>query len=126
MRVRQPCPGAEPGPLACPVTIEDVKAPGSAYVGQHVSFGNVLVTAVGATGFFVQDVPGVDGGPDYSGLFIYQPGSGVNVGDRITVTDGVASNYFGEIQMTTPLLGARWRYRSHLFWQPGACARSTS
>jgi len=41
------CPAPNPGPQACPATIEDVKVPGSAYVGQHVSFGDVLVTAVG-------------------------------------------------------------------------------
>jgi cysteine-rich repeat protein len=99
------CPAPNPGPLACPSTIEAVKTPGSMYVGQHVSLDNVLVTAVGATGFFVQDVPPMNGTPDYSGMFIYAPGSGLNVGDRITVTDGVPSNYFGEIQMTSPLLG---------------------
>jgi cysteine-rich repeat protein len=101
-----PCPAPNPGPLACPANIEDLKMPGSPYVGQDVSLGNVLVTAVGTTGFFVQEVPSVDGGSDWTGLFIYSPGSGLNVGDRITVTDGVASNYFGQIQMSLPVLGA--------------------
>src|SRR6185369_3577489 len=41
-------------------------------------------------------------GSSYSGLFIYSPGANVQVGDRINIVDGLASSYFGQIQMANP------------------------
>lgn len=102
------CPAdANPGNAACPSTIYAIKT-GTSPLGQPVSLSNVLVTAVGATGYFLQVAPTDTGytGSDNSGLFVYAPTPNVNVGDRLNVPNGTPSNFFGQIQLTGSLNGA--------------------
>ncbi len=98
------CPLPNPGGTACPTTLYALKAPGSPLVGQHVSLGNVLVTGVAPSGFFLQVHENETGyaGPDFSGLFVYKPGHGLSVGDRIDIADGVAQDYFGQLELNNP------------------------
>ena len=45
---------------------------------------------------------GYDGG-DYSGIFAYAPGAGVNVGDRVNIASTTPADFFGQIQLNGPL-----------------------
>ena len=96
-----PCPMASnPGNAACPATIYAIKS-GTSPLGQPVSLSNVLVSAVGTTGFFLQ-VPQSDPafmGSDNSGLFVYQAAPAVLAGDRINIAAGTPVDYFGQIQL---------------------------
>ncbi|WP_342381829.1 lamin tail domain-containing protein [Myxococcus stipitatus] len=101
------CATANPGDMACPVSIYDVKQPapggGSAWVGQRVALTGLTVTGVGPTGFFAQVHPSEQGfrGVDYSGGFIFTkaaPASTVVVGARVDVSATV-TNYFGQVQL---------------------------
>ncbi|MEW5851608.1 MAG: amidohydrolase family protein [Myxococcota bacterium] len=105
--VCDPCPDASnPGTAACPATVYEVKQ-GTAT--GPVALSNMLVTAVGPTGFFAQTI---DGDPDYdtvlgvnySGVFFYTGTGGTNpaVGDRINVATGTATDFFGQKQVTYP------------------------
>ena len=99
------CPNdPNPGNAACPSNIYAIKL-GQAALGQAVSLSNVLVTAVGATGYFLQVAPSdavYDGG-NYSGVFVYAPSSGVNVGDRLNIASATPANYQGQIQLSGSL-----------------------
>ena len=102
-----PCAMANPGNRACNVTIYDVKKPVDGVnrlVNQPIILADVLVTAVGSTGFFVQAHPSETGrytGPDYSGLFVFtSTAPSVAVGDRITITQATVADFFGQIQLT--------------------------
>jgi cysteine-rich repeat protein len=101
------CATANPGARACAVTIYDVKRPVDGVhrlVNQPVSLADVLVTAVGSSGFFVQVHPAETGrysGPDYSGLFVFTNSApSVAAGDRITITQATVADFFGQIQLT--------------------------
>ncbi len=92
------CPAdSNPGTAACPATIQQVKTPGSKYVGQAVAIKDALVTATGSGGYFVQADPAAT--PDYSGLFVFGGNPAVKAGDKVNLT-GVPSDYFGQIQLT--------------------------
>ncbi|WP_224365005.1 lamin tail domain-containing protein [Hyalangium versicolor] len=97
------CATANPGFQACPVSIYDLKKPvGGTYplVNEPVALADVLVTAVGSTGFFVQALTS-EQTPDYSGLFVFTSTKpSVAAGDRISITSGTAANYYGQIQLT--------------------------
>jgi cysteine-rich repeat protein len=102
-----PCATANPGARACAVTIYDVKRPVDGVnrlVNQPVILADVLVTAVGSSGFFVQAHPSETGrynGPDYSGLFVFTSSApSVVVGDRITINHATVADFFGQIQLT--------------------------
>ncbi len=98
------CPKtANPGALACPATIYDIKK-GTVPVGTSVSIANTLVTGKAATGFYLQAKAGDPGyaGTDYSGIFVFQSGSPVNVGDRVTVTSAAVAVFGGETELTAP------------------------
>jgi cysteine-rich repeat protein len=102
------CPVYNPGGSACPVSIYMLKTPvfGTwSWVGQRVTLENVLVTGAGASGFFVQVHPGESGysGPAYSGVFVFKPGHGLNVGDRVDVGNALVTNYFGQLQVNNPV-----------------------
>ncbi|MDP1830211.1 MAG: lamin tail domain-containing protein [Archangium sp.] len=100
-----PCPSnANPGAAACPSSIYAIKT-GAAALGQPVSLNNVLVTGVGAGGYFLQVAPTetIYTVVENSGLFAYQPSSGVAVGDRLNIPSGVPSSYQGQIQLTGSL-----------------------
>ncbi|MGE5185392.1 MAG: thrombospondin type 3 repeat-containing protein [Acidobacteriota bacterium] len=101
------CPmQANPGPAPCHVMIYDVKN-GSAPTGSIVELTNVLVTAKGTNGFFVQIKPG-DAGyttADYSGVFVFTGGASpllanATVGARVTV-DGTVASFMGELELAT-------------------------
>ena len=100
------CAAPNPGMTACPVSIYALKTPGSALVGQHVSVGNVIVTAAGPTGFFVQVHPSDPGytGADYSGIFVYKPGHDAVAGDRVTISDGVVVDFYGQLEFNNPTM----------------------
>ena len=100
--VCDPCPmQSNPGSAACPSTIYAVKS-GAAPVGTPVALNNVLVTASGTNGFYVQvnDTDMGFMGRENSGLFVYLPNSGVTQGDRVNIPSGTPSAFFGQIQLT--------------------------
>ncbi len=99
------CPAdANPGNAACPSTIYAIKS-GTAPLGQPVALSNVLVTAVGSTGYFLQVHPSDPGftTADNSGIFAYAPSSGVNPGDRVTIPNTTPVNFNGQIQLSGTL-----------------------
>src|SRR6478752_7659015 len=70
--VCDPCPmNANPGAAGCPSSIYDIKT-GAVPVGSIVALSNVLVTARGDAGCFLQVKQGDPGynGPNYSGIFL--------------------------------------------------------
>ena len=73
-------------------------------VGTAVSISNTLVTGRNASGFFVQAKTGDPGyaGTDYSGVFVFQSGNTVKVGDRVTVQTATVTNFNGQIELTAP------------------------
>jgi len=98
------CPAySNPGSAACPATIYDVKD-GSAAVGSHVAITNALVTGRTATEFFLQVKETDPGylGPDFSGVYVYDPSNTVAVGNRVSLTDAQVSDFFGQIQLVSP------------------------
>ncbi len=103
--VCDPCPTvSNPGIAACPTTIYAIKT-GASPAGQPVALNNALVTAVGPTGFYLQVNDGDADfmGRDNSGLFAYQPSSGLTAGDRINVPRATPSVFFGQVQITGSL-----------------------
>ncbi|MEO5727425.1 MAG: amidohydrolase family protein, partial [Byssovorax sp.] len=78
---------ANPGTAACPGTIYAIKN-GTIPPGNNVSLSNALVTAQGTKGFYLQVAPTDAGymGVDDSGLYVYNPGNTVKVGDRVSIT----------------------------------------
>lgn len=101
--VCDPCPDSpNPGAQACVASLYAIKTPGSALLGQKVSLGNVLVTAVGSAGFFLQ-VPETGDpaymGPNFSAVYAYSPNSGLTAGDRISVDSTTPSNFHGQVQL---------------------------
>ncbi|HYI00759.1 amidohydrolase family protein [Hyalangium sp.] len=103
------CATANPGAKACAVSIYEVKKPVDGVyrlVNEPVSLADVLVTAVGSNGFFIQSHPSETGryqGPDYSGMFVYTGAvPSVAVGDRITITAAKVADFFGQIELTDP------------------------
>ncbi|MBL8919844.1 MAG: DUF4215 domain-containing protein [Myxococcaceae bacterium] len=107
-----PCPmQANPGGNLCPpppgvpATIYQVKALGSALIGQRVQLTNVLVTASNSLGFFAQIHENDMGymGRDYSGIFVFYPGAvgrtDVVPGDRVTIPSGAAADFRGQVQL---------------------------
>jgi large repetitive protein len=98
------CPKvANPGALACPASIYDIKK-GTVAVGTSVSLTNALVTGKATSGFYLQAKTGDPGyaGTDYSGIFVFQTGNTVNVGDRVTVTSATVAVFNGETELTAP------------------------
>ncbi|EYF05541.1 DUF4215 domain-containing protein [Chondromyces apiculatus] len=103
------CPTvANPAGAGCPVTIYDIKS-GTAPIGATVALNNVLVTARNNSGFFVQVKPGDTGymGPERSGLYVFGGATGVAVGDRVSITSGVVTDYFGQIQLGSPTVAVQ-------------------
>ncbi len=111
--VCDPCPTqSNPGTQACPptpgtlVSIYDIKALAGAYVGKKIELINVLITAVSSQGFFVQVHESETGyqGADYSGLFVYFPGTlprtDVAPGDRVTILSAGVQDYQGQVQLS--------------------------
>ncbi|MEX1362671.1 MAG: amidohydrolase family protein, partial [Nannocystaceae bacterium] len=95
------CPmDANPGGGACPSSIYDIKD-GTVAQGELVQLQDVVVTASGASGYFVQvhpDDPDYQG-VDFSGLYVYTGGGfAPAIGDRVDVS-GTASDFFGQIQL---------------------------
>lgn len=97
------CPmAANPNNGPCPATIYGIK---QAQVTGRVVIENVIVTAVGPTGYFVQVARG-DAGFDatlqerFSGIFVFTAAGGMKParGDRVDVT-GTVNNYFGQLQL---------------------------
>ncbi|AKJ04179.1 Metal dependent amidohydrolase [Archangium gephyra] len=101
------CPVSNPGGSACPVSIYMLKTPVGgawAWVGQRVVLNNVLVTGVGTSGFFVQVHPAEAGysGPDYSGIFVFKSGHTLKAGDRVNLESALVTDYFGQLQLSSP------------------------
>ena len=92
----------------CPASIYDIKA-GAVAFDHSVQLANVLVTGVGANGFFVQvkeSDPGYHG-PDHSGLFVFTstaprttttPAMPITVGMRVTV-DASGTIFQGQTEL---------------------------
>ena len=97
------CPAvANPGGAACPGSIYDVKM-GNIAVGEEVAITETLViSAIGASGFFAQVDMSDAGytGPEHSGIFVFGTISEFVVGDRISISNAKVSDFFGQIQLT--------------------------
>lgn len=99
------CPAtANPGVLACPATIYDIK---QGQINGEVGVEDALVTGCSAgNGYFVQTVEGDPGyaGADYSGIYVYDPatecGTSVSLGDRVTLNPATVNVFFSQIQLT--------------------------
>ncbi len=95
-----PCPdGWNAGVMACPTSIYEIKQ-GIVAASDPAVLGNVLVTAANDAGFYVQ-VKASDAnyeGPNFSGVFVFAPNSGVVAGDRVSVT-GTVNDFFGQIEV---------------------------
>ena len=102
------CPAPNPGTTPCPTTLYAVKQATSPFLGQPVSLGNVLVTAVAPTGFFLQvhESEGGYQGPDNSGIFVYTQGATVQAGQRINLTSATPADWFGQRELTQVTLGS--------------------
>jgi cysteine-rich repeat protein len=104
------CRGSNPGAALCVTTIYEVKkgSGGPSMVGLPVSLADVLVTAVGTNGFFIQVHPSEQGryqGPDFSGLFVFtNDAPKVAVGDRISITSAKVENFFGQLELVDPVI----------------------
>jgi cysteine-rich repeat protein len=109
-----PCPTvANPGTMNCPATqatIYQIKE-GTIAVGAVVALTNQLVTGRNAKGFYLQIKPG---DPDYdavkgsshAGIFVFDNANTVKVGDRVTLSDWVVTDFFTQIELakqTTPV-----------------------
>jgi len=98
-----PCPSiSNPGPSNnCPATIYEIKG-GSWPVGTPVRVVNALVTGRASNGFFMQVKNGdaLFAGPDYSGIFVFQNGNTVSVGDRVDVS-GTVNVFNGQVQLSS-------------------------
>jgi cysteine-rich repeat protein len=94
---------ANPGNAACPGTIYAIKD-GTIPVGSNVSLSHQLVTAVFSKGFYLQVAPADAGymGADNSGVYVFNPGAMVKVGDRVSLTTAAVANFNGQIQLTGP------------------------
>ncbi len=100
-----PCPTvANPGAQACPATIYDIKSGTVAGGHGRSSLTNQLVTGQLATGFYLQVAPNDTEytGPNNSGIFVYSPSNTVAVGDRVTLTSAIITNFVGQIELTAP------------------------
>ncbi|MBI5548087.1 MAG: amidohydrolase family protein [Deltaproteobacteria bacterium] len=92
------CPNASnPGATPCPGTIYQVRN-GTLSDGSTVSLPNVLVTAVGARGFFIQAKPGDPGynGADFSGVYVFTgaiPAPAVVIGNRINIATATVTTF---------------------------------
>ncbi|MFZ5469794.1 MAG: DUF4215 domain-containing protein [Myxococcota bacterium] len=95
------CLAPNPGAAPCPATIYQLKS-GTALLGQRVSVGNALVTAVSPNGFFLQVHESEAGyaGRDHSGIFVFLPARTVSAGDRVNVSAALTS-FFGQLQLSS-------------------------
>ena len=96
-----PCPmSPNPGLAGCPSSIYEIKT-GEVAVGSIVGLSNVLITARGEAGCFLQVKPGDPGyiGADNSGIFL-EGNYGVTAGQRISISAALVENTGGEIRLT--------------------------
>ncbi len=99
------CPdAANPDAAGCPATIYDIRNL-TVPLGSNVAVAHALVTARTASGYFIQvkeTDPGY-AGPDYSGVYVYDPSNTVTTGERVTITSAVNDLYFGEMELKSPV-----------------------
>ncbi|AKT35940.1 DUF4215 domain-containing protein [Chondromyces crocatus] len=103
--VCDPCPNDyNPGSAGCPATIYAIKS-GTVTVGSTVSVSNALVTGRHTGGYFLQVKPGDAGyqGSANSGVYVFGSSTGIAVGDRVSLTSALVSDYYGQIQLTSPV-----------------------
>lgn len=96
------CPeAANPGGSACPASVYDIKD-GTVPADSEVSVKGLVVTAVGASGYFAQlgeDQEGYEG-VEYSGIFVYtSTAPTVLEGDLIEVTSATVVDFYGQLQL---------------------------
>ncbi len=83
--------------------IGEVQGPGAGtpLAGTEVTVRGVVVGYVpGFDGFYLQDVEGDDDAATSDGLFVYSPGTSVDLGDTVAVT-GQPSEFEGQTQVTS-------------------------
>jgi large repetitive protein len=102
------CPVANPGNQACPGTIYQIKE-GTIPVGGTVALTNQLVTGRNARGFFLQIKSGdadydAAKGANNSGIFVFDTTNTVKVGDRISISSATVADFFGQIELTMPVI----------------------
>jgi cysteine-rich repeat protein len=99
------CPTiANPGNTPCAATIYQIKD-GTVHVGAQVTLANQLVTGRQAKGYYLQVKPGDPGyaGADDSGVYVFDSANTVAAGDRVTLASATVANYFGQIQLVSPV-----------------------
>jgi hypothetical protein len=100
-----PCPmEPNPGGMACPATIYAIKR-SMVTAGSRVTVRDVVVTAVGRNGFYVQadTTTPMYAGVDHSGIFVFTsaaPAASVVPGARVTLANATVSDFFGQRQLT--------------------------
>lgn len=102
--VCDPCPNdSNPGSQPCPVSIYAIKD-GTVPVGSTVALRSRLVTGRNSSYFVLQTTPSDPDyvGADNSGIWAFQTGNTVAVGDRIDVPSATVVNFFGQIQLGSP------------------------
>lgn len=101
------CPNAaNPGDAACPARIYEIKN-GTIPAGNTVALTGQLVTGRYAKGYYLQVKPGdadwdATLGASYSGIYVYDTTNTFNVGDRINITKATITDFYGQIELTTP------------------------
>lgn len=100
--VCDPCPdAANPGFSGCPALVYNIKT-GQVPVGTRVSLKDMVVSAVGTDGFFIQLDPtsGDYTSADHSGVFVFARGYSPMPaeGDRVTI-DAVTSEFSSQVQL---------------------------
>jgi hypothetical protein len=88
-----------PGAGGCPSTVYAVKK-GEVPLNDSVVLFDLIATAIHPNGFFAQAAPDSSEyeGPEFSGIWVYFPESGVVPGDRLNI-DGFVEDYFGELEI---------------------------
>jgi cysteine-rich repeat protein len=95
------CPmQANPGNAPCQATVYEIKD-GTVPLGTNVALQSLVCTGAYSSGFFLQVKQGDPGyaGTDFSGVFVYSPGHMAQAGDRVTISDAVVEDFFGQIQL---------------------------
>jgi cytosine/adenosine deaminase-related metal-dependent hydrolase len=93
------CPTANPGQLACPASVYEVKN-GTYPAGSRVSLASALVTGAAPGGFFVQVHEADAGyqGRDFSGVWVSALTT-VAPGDRVRIEAGQVTVFYGQTQL---------------------------